>query len=70
MNINLTLLMQAAAFAAFIWFTAKFIWPPLVVNLKTSRSSFLPIKPARLTLELEMGSAEAVEIVLPKSSAT
>jgi len=30
MNINLTLLMQAAAFAAFIWFTAKFIWPPLM----------------------------------------
>lgn len=30
MNINLTLLMQAAAFAAFIWFTAKFVWPPLM----------------------------------------
>ena len=28
MNINLTLLMQAAAFAAFIWFTARFVWPP------------------------------------------
>ena len=25
MNINLTLIMQAAAFAAFIWFTAKFV---------------------------------------------
>src|SRR5512147_2773020 len=30
MDINLTLLMQAAAFAAFIWFTAKFVWPPLM----------------------------------------
>lgn len=30
MNINLTLLMQAAAFAAFIWFTARFVWPPLM----------------------------------------
>ena len=30
MNINLTLLMQAGAFAAFIWFTAKFVWPPLM----------------------------------------
>ena len=30
MNINFTLFMQAAAFAAFIWFTAKFIWPPLM----------------------------------------
>jgi F-type H+-transporting ATPase subunit b len=30
MNINLTLIMQAVAFAAFIWFTAKFVWPPLM----------------------------------------
>jgi len=30
MNINLTLVMQALAFAAFIWFTAKFVWPPLM----------------------------------------
>jgi F-type H+-transporting ATPase subunit b len=30
MNINLTLIAQAVSFALFIWFTAKFIWPPLV----------------------------------------
>lgn len=30
MDINLTLFAQAATFAAFIWFTAKFIWPPLM----------------------------------------
>ena len=30
MSINLTLFMQAAVFAAFIWFTARFIWPPLM----------------------------------------
>lgn len=30
MNINFTLVMQAAAFGAFIWFTAKFVWPPLM----------------------------------------
>jgi F-type H+-transporting ATPase subunit b len=30
MDINLTLFMQAAAFAAFIWFTARFVWPPLM----------------------------------------
>jgi len=29
MDINLTLLMQALAFGVFIWFTAKFVWPPL-----------------------------------------
>jgi F-type H+-transporting ATPase subunit b len=30
MNINLTLLMQAVAFAVFIGFCAKFVWPPLM----------------------------------------
>jgi len=30
MNINLTLLMQAAAFAIFIWLCAKYIWPVLM----------------------------------------
>jgi len=30
MNINLTLLMQAVAFGAFIWFCWRFIWPPLM----------------------------------------
>jgi F-type H+-transporting ATPase subunit b len=29
MNINLTLISQAVAFAIFIWFTVKFVWPPL-----------------------------------------
>jgi F-type H+-transporting ATPase subunit b len=35
MNINLTLIMQAVAFAAFIWFTARFIWPPLMRAIDT-----------------------------------
>jgi len=30
MNINFTLFAQAIVFAAFIWFTVKFIWPPLL----------------------------------------
>jgi len=30
MNINITLFAQAAVFAAFIWFTVKFVWPPLL----------------------------------------
>jgi F-type H+-transporting ATPase subunit b len=30
MNINLTLLMQAVAFGVFIWFCARFVWPPLM----------------------------------------
>ncbi|MEO8858482.1 MAG: F0F1 ATP synthase subunit B [Burkholderiaceae bacterium] len=30
MNINATLLVQAVAFAALIWFTMRFVWPPLI----------------------------------------
>lgn len=30
MNINLTLISQAIAFSIFIWFTVKYIWPPLL----------------------------------------
>jgi len=29
-NIGITMLSQAVAFALFIWFTVKFIWPPLM----------------------------------------
>lgn len=35
MNINLTLVMQAVAFFAFIWFCARFIWPPLMGAIET-----------------------------------
>ena len=35
MNFNLTLLMQAASFLAFIWFCARFIWPPLMRAIET-----------------------------------
>jgi F-type H+-transporting ATPase subunit b len=30
MSINLTLFAQMVAFAAFIWFSVKFVWPPLL----------------------------------------
>ena len=30
MNFNLTLIAQAVTFALFIWFTVKFVWPPLL----------------------------------------
>jgi F-type H+-transporting ATPase subunit b len=35
MNINLTLLAQAVAFGIFIWFTARFVWPPLLRAIET-----------------------------------
>lgn len=33
MNINLTLVVQMLVFAVFVWFTMKFVWPPLVKAL-------------------------------------
>ncbi len=30
MNINLTLIGQIIAFAVFVWFCLKFVWPPLI----------------------------------------
>lgn len=33
MNINMTLIGQAIAFAAFVWFCMKFVWPPLMAAL-------------------------------------
>jgi len=30
MNINFTLIAQAIAFSVLIWFTVKFVWPPLL----------------------------------------
>ena len=34
MDINLTLIAQAVVFAAFIWFTARFVWPPLMAMVE------------------------------------
>jgi len=38
MNINLTLLGQMIAFVAFVWFTMKFVWPPLVRALEERKA--------------------------------
>jgi F-type H+-transporting ATPase subunit b len=35
MNFNLTLIMQAVAFGLFIWFCARFVWPPLMRAIET-----------------------------------
>ncbi len=34
MNINLTLIGQTIAFAIFVWFCMKFIWPPIVIAME------------------------------------
>ena len=39
MNINLTLVSQAIAFAAFIWFVVKFVWPPLINAIESRQKT-------------------------------
>ena len=39
MNFNLTLITQALVFAAFIWFTVKFVWPPLLRAIEARQKS-------------------------------
>jgi F-type H+-transporting ATPase subunit b len=39
MNINLTLFAQALTFAAFIWFTVKFIWPFMLRAIETRQKT-------------------------------
>ncbi len=38
MNINLTLIAQLVSFAVFVWFTMKFVWPPLVKALEDRKA--------------------------------
>jgi F-type H+-transporting ATPase subunit b len=55
MNINVTLFAQAITFAAFIWFCAKFIWPPLMraidARQKTVAEGLAAAEKGRLDLE-------------------
>ena len=37
MNINLTIIGQLLAFSVFVWFTMRFVWPPLSDALETRR---------------------------------
>jgi F-type H+-transporting ATPase subunit b len=39
MNLNLTLIAQAVSFALFIWFTVKFVWPPMLRAIETRQKS-------------------------------
>ena len=38
MNINLTLIGQTIAFAVFVWFCMKFIWPPIISALNERKT--------------------------------
>lgn len=39
MNINATLIGQLIAFAIFVWFCMKFVWPPIIKAIETRQAS-------------------------------
>lgn len=65
MNINLTLFLQMFAFAAFVWFCMKFVWPPIVGALAERKTKIAEGLAAaeRGHKEQELGQHRATEIM-------
>lgn len=64
MNINFTLIAQAIAFAVLIWFTVKFIWPPLLKAIETRQKEIAD------GLAAAQEGRSALEVAAKKSDAT
>jgi len=58
MNFNLTLIMQAVAFGLFIWFCARFVWPPLMEAIATRQKQIADGLAAGEQGRRELASAE------------
>src|SRR5258706_3472123 len=62
MSFNLTLIAQAVAFALFIWFTVKFVWPPLLRAIETRQKQIADglaaAEQGRKSLEVSSKQAE------------
>lgn len=76
MNINATLLGQAIAFAFFVWFCMKFVWPPLIAAIEERQKKIsdgltqaeragkdLDLAKAKAAEQLKVAKAQAAEIV-------
>ncbi len=64
MNINLTLIAQAIAFAVLIWFTVKFVWPPLLTAIETRQKEIAD------GLAAAQEGKSALDVAAKKSAAT
>lgn len=65
MNINLTLLGQMITFALFVWFTMKYVWPPITKALADRQQKIADgIAAAEQSQrDLELAERRAMEIV-------
>ena len=64
MNINFTLIAQAIAFAVLIWFTVKFVWPPLLSAIETRQKEIAD------GLAAAQEGRSALDVAAKKSEAT
>ncbi len=65
MNITLTLIAQALSFAILIWFTAKFVWPPLLGAIEARQKTIADglATAERATHDLEIAAKRSAEIL-------
>lgn len=76
MNINLTLFGQLIAFAIFVWFCMKFVWPPLIAAMRDRQAQIaegldaanraahdLEVAQQKATDQLAQSKQKAAEIV-------
>lgn len=76
MEINLTLIVQMLVFAAFVWFTMKFVWPPLMKAMEARQEKIadglaaaergrreLELAQHRIKDELKLAKGQAADIV-------
>jgi F-type H+-transporting ATPase subunit b len=63
MNLNLSIVAQAITFAAFIWFTVKFVWPPMLraieARQKTIADGLAAAEEGKRSLESSSKQADA-----------
>ncbi|WP_029147642.1 F0F1 ATP synthase subunit B [Methylophilus sp. 5] len=64
MNINFTLIAQAIAFAVLIWFTVKFVWPPLLKAIEARQKEIAD------GLAAAQEGKSALEVAAKKSETT
>ena len=62
MNLNFTLVAEALAFSAFIWFTVRFVWPPMLraieARQKTIADGLAAAEQGRKSLEFSSRQAD------------
>jgi len=63
MNINATLIGQAIAFAVFVWFCMKYVWPPLLDAIEARQKKIADglTQAERAGKDLELAQAKATD---------